>query len=83
MLILPPSDPVWKGVFLASLMLFSSMGESLLNAKYDYHINVLAMRVKSAVIHEIYIKALKLSGQARGQFTTGEIVNLMAVDTQR
>lgn len=59
------------------------MCESLLNGQYEYYINVLAMRVRSAVIHEIYVKALKLSGQARGQFTTGEIVNLMSVDTQR
>ncbi|OQR74446.1 multidrug resistance-associated protein 1-like [Tropilaelaps mercedesae] len=76
-------EPTWKGVFLASIMLFSSMAESLLNSQYEYRIYLIGMRVRSAVIHAIYTKTLGLSGPARNQFTTGEIVNLMSVDTQR
>lgn len=76
-------DPLWKGIFLASVILFSSMFESLMNSQYEYRIYRLAMRTRSALTHAVYIKALKLSSQAKGQFTTGEIVTLMSVDTQR
>lgn len=77
------SDPLWKGVFLASIMLFSAMVESILTSQYEYRIYRIAMRVRSAVTYAVYCKALKLSSQAKGQFTTGEIVTLMSVDSQR
>lgn len=76
-------EPAWKGVFLATVMLSSLMAESLLNNQYEYHLYRISMQVRSAIIHAIYVKALTLSGYARGQYTTGEIVNLMSVDTQR
>ncbi|KAL3254640.1 hypothetical protein MRX96_054164 [Rhipicephalus microplus] len=55
----------------------------MLIAFYDYRIYVISMRMRSAMINAIYKKALALSSVARGQYTTGEIVNLMSVDTQR
>ncbi|XP_028966466.1 multidrug resistance-associated protein 1 [Galendromus occidentalis] len=64
-------------------MLFSAMLESILTGQYEYRIYRLAMRVRSALTYAVYCKALKLSSQARGQFTTGEIVTLMSVDSQR
>lgn len=76
-------DPLWRGLLFAFTMFFSSMVESLLNGQYDYGIFCVAMRMRSAMINAVYHKALKLSSTARGQFTTGEIVNLMSVDTQR
>ncbi|XP_022645623.1 canalicular multispecific organic anion transporter 2-like isoform X2 [Varroa jacobsoni] len=76
-------EPAWKGVFLATVMLSSLMAESLLNNQYEYRLYRISMQVRSAIIHAIYVKALTLSGYARGQYTTGEIVNLMSVDTQR
>ncbi len=64
-------------------MFVSSTIESLLNAQYDYHIFTLAMRIRSCLISVIYRKVLKLSPNGRKVFTTGEIVNIMSVDTQR
>ncbi|KAK8778644.1 hypothetical protein V5799_020015 [Amblyomma americanum] len=77
------NDPMWRGLLFAFTMFFSAMLESILNGQYDYRIYVISMRMRSAMINAIYQKALVLSSVARGQFTTGEIVNLMSVDTQR
>jgi ABC-type multidrug transport system fused ATPase/permease subunit len=41
------------------------------------------MRIRSCLISVIYRKVLKLSPNGRKDFTTGEIVNIMSVDTQR
>lgn len=77
------SDPTWKGIFLAFLMLIFPLAESILNNQYEYRIYRIGMRVRAALTYAIYAKALRLSSQARGQFTTGEIVTLMSVDSQK
>lgn len=41
------------------------------------------LRIRTALICSIYKKSLRMSSTARKEFTTGEIVNLMAVDAQR
>jgi ATP-binding cassette, subfamily C (CFTR/MRP), member 1 len=41
------------------------------------------MRIKSGLGSAIYKKSLKLSNEGRSSKTTGDIVNYMAVDTQR
>lgn len=74
-------EPLWKGIFLAFMMLLVNMLESMLNNQFEYRIQLTGMRVRSALTHAIYCKALRLSAHAKGQFTTGEIVTLMSVDT--
>lgn len=76
-------EPSWRGVLYAAAMFFASMGESLFNSQYEYRIFLVSMRMRSAMINAIYRKALTLSSASKGFFTTGEIVNLMSVDTQR
>ncbi|XP_075530342.1 multidrug resistance-associated protein 1-like isoform X3 [Dermacentor variabilis] len=76
-------QPTWHGGLFACVMFFASMAESLFNNQYEYRIFLVSMRMRSAMINAIYRKALTLSSSAKGRFTTGEIVNLMAVDTQR
>ncbi|XP_077530619.1 multidrug resistance-associated protein 1-like [Haemaphysalis longicornis] len=76
-------EPSWHGVLYATAMFFASMSESLFNGQYEYRIQLVPMRMRSALINAIYRKALTLSSASKGSFTTGEIVNLMAVDTQR
>jgi len=44
---------------------------------------VTSLQMRSSVISSVYRKALKLSNQARRQFTVGEITNLMSIDAQR
>ncbi|XP_071043193.1 multidrug resistance-associated protein 1 isoform X2 [Parasteatoda tepidariorum] len=77
------NDPYWMGVVYAIGMFLSSMLESFLNGQYEYRIYIIAMRIRSCVISVVYKKALTLSNSARKNFTVGEVVNLMSVDTQR
>lgn len=45
--------------------------------------NRIGMQIKTALISAIYRKSLKLSNKTRRETTSGEIINLMAVDVQR
>ncbi|XP_023209485.1 multidrug resistance-associated protein 1-like [Centruroides sculpturatus] len=77
------NEPYWRGFVYAAIMFFSSMFESFFNSQYEFKVYTVAMRIRSCVISAIYKKSLILSSVAKRDFTVGEIVNLMAVDTQR
>ncbi|GFQ80003.1 multidrug resistance-associated protein 1 [Trichonephila clavata] len=77
------SDPYWKGFIFAAGMFFAALIESFLSGQYEYRIYVIATRIRSCIISVVYKKALVLSNSARKNFTVGEVVNLMSVDTQR
>ena len=50
--------------------------------QYFHRVMTLGMRLRSAVIAAVYNKAMVLSTSAKQTTTTGEMVNLMAVDAQ-
>ncbi|XP_053207952.1 ATP-binding cassette sub-family C member 3-like isoform X2 [Panonychus citri] len=77
------SDPAWQGYLIAVAMFAFSLLQSLIDGQYEFWISNLGLRMKSAMVSTIYQKSLKLSSQGRKAFTTGEIVNLMGVDTNR
>uniref|UniRef100_T1K6E5 ABC transporter domain-containing protein n=1 Tax=Tetranychus urticae TaxID=32264 RepID=T1K6E5_TETUR len=70
-------DPKRRGYVIALGMAICALLESMLNGQYEFWINVTSMRMRAALI------SLKLSSAGRKDFTAGEIVNIMAVDTQR
>ncbi|XP_053205975.1 ATP-binding cassette sub-family C member 3-like isoform X2 [Panonychus citri] len=76
-------DPSWRGYLLAGGMFISAFMESMLDSQHEFWIQTVSMRMRSALISAIYHKSLRLSGLGRRDYTTGEIVNIMAVDTQR
>lgn len=77
------NEPAWRGFFYAGIMFVSALLESMFNNQYEYTLSVTAMRMRAAIIDAVYQKSLKLSVTAKNDFTTGQIVNLMSVDTQR
>ncbi|XP_067676731.1 multidrug resistance-associated protein 1-like isoform X1 [Haliotis asinina] len=73
----------WKGYVLATSLLLLSTFRSIF---YQASINqaaILGMQMKTTLIAALYKKALTLSNEAKKTTTTGEIVNLMSVDSQR
>nr|WPH24505.1 ABC transporter subfamily C1 [Tetranychus urticae] len=77
------NQPIWKGYVIASLMFATSLFQSLLDSQCEFWTQVASMKMKSALTATIYRKSLRLSSLGRRNNTTGEVVNLMAVDIQR
>ncbi|XP_076871404.1 ATP-binding cassette sub-family C member 4 isoform X2 [Brachyhypopomus gauderio] len=65
------------GVSVSSLLL------ALLHHLYFYHVQRAGMKIRIAMCHMIYKKALSLSSIAMGQTTTGQIVNLLSNDVNK
>uniref|UniRef100_A0A671RWA8 Multidrug resistance-associated protein 4 n=1 Tax=Sinocyclocheilus anshuiensis TaxID=1608454 RepID=A0A671RWA8_9TELE len=61
----------------------SALGLALLHHLYFYHVQRAGMKIRIAMCHMIYRKALCLSATAMGQTTTGQIVNLLSNDVNK
>ncbi|CAH1406916.1 unnamed protein product [Nezara viridula] len=75
-------EPKWHGYFYAGLLLFFTSVQSLIQSQYNNKISMVGLRMRTSIMTAVYRKALKLSSSARKYSTLGEIVNLMAVDSQ-
>ncbi|XP_014278687.1 multidrug resistance-associated protein 1 [Halyomorpha halys] len=74
-------EPMWHGYFYAILMLCIGIIVPLLRGSLSLIMLKAGLRTKTALISAIYRKSLRLSNAARRGTTLGEIVNLMAVDS--
>ena len=78
-----PDEPYWHGLVFAAVIFSSSVIRSLF---YHQHFDIvfrLGMNIRAALISIVYRKSLKLSAEGRQKSTTGEMVNLMSIDSQR
>ncbi|CAH8680240.1 unnamed protein product [Schistosoma haematobium] len=78
-----PEAPSWQGYFIAFSMLFLQSISVLVDQKGFYSCLSLGISVRSALTSAIYRKSLRLSSEARNQYTTGELINLLSVDVNR
>ncbi|KAI9661443.1 MAG: hypothetical protein M1829_006274 [Trizodia sp. TS-e1964] len=76
-------EPVIRGVAIALAMFAVSVLQTIVLHQYFQRSFETGMRLKSALTAAIYAKAMRLSNDGRSAKSTGDIVNLMAVDTQR
>jgi ATP-binding cassette subfamily C (CFTR/MRP) protein 1 len=75
--------PIAVGVYIAIAMFAASVCKALLNSILGLQLQWAAASVKSSLNNAVFNKALFLSGKERERRSTGEIVNLMAVDVQK
>lgn len=77
------SEPYFHGLIIVFFMFIVSNCQSIFLAAYFDRMLIASNRIRSGLTAMIYQKALRLKNSARKDTTVGEIVNLMAVDTQR
>ncbi|OMJ10771.1 Metal resistance protein YCF1, partial [Smittium culicis] len=71
------------GFYYAFSMLLFSILQSFTVNQYFNVCMLTSVRVRSALVSAIYKKSLVLNNKSLNDFSTGEIVNRMAVDTER
>ncbi|KAM0714363.1 hypothetical protein Q7P37_010150 [Cladosporium fusiforme] len=76
-------QPPAKGAAIALAMFAVSVGQTAFLHQYFQRAFETGMRIKSALTAAIYGKSMRLSNEGRATKSTGDIVNYMAVDTQR
>ncbi|KAF2095001.1 ATP-binding cassette glutathione S-conjugate transporter [Rhizodiscina lignyota] len=79
----PEPEPVVRGAAIALAMFATSVVQTCCLHQYFQRAFETGMRIKSSLISAIYRKAMRLSTEGRAAKSTGDIVNYMAVDTQR
>lgn len=79
----PNPQPVIRGAAIALAMFAVSVSQTVCLHQYFQRALETGMRVKTALTAMIYSKSMKLSNEGRAAKSTGDIVNYMAVDTQR
>lgn len=79
----PDEVPLSRGFTIAVAMFLVSALQTAALHQYFQHAFETGMRIKSGLTAAIFRKALVLSNEDRAGKSTGDIVNLMSVDTQR
>lgn len=77
-----PEPPI-KGAAIALAMFVVSVAQTACLHQYFQRAFETGMRVKAGLTATIFAKSMKLSNEGRASKSTGDIVNYMAVDTQR
>ncbi|CAH1793465.1 unnamed protein product [Owenia fusiformis] len=77
-------DPfLWRGYIYAVSLFVVSVFKSIMFQQYWHGCYVTGLRVRTAVIAAVYRKSIRLNNAAKKSSTVGEVVNLMAVDSQK
>ena len=79
----PNPQPAIRGAAIALAMFAVSLSQTVCLHQYFQRAFETGMRVRSALTAMIYSKSMRLSNEGRAAKSTGDIVNYMAVDTQR
>lgn len=78
-----PKAPLHRGLLLTVYVTLSQTIMSFCLRHYFFKCYLCGLRMRSAIVVQVYKKALVLSSAERQRCTVGEIMNLMTVDAQR
>ncbi|KAK6173040.1 hypothetical protein SNE40_016576 [Patella caerulea] len=73
----------WKGFVLVAGFSAVSFTQSAIFNQTFFHMQNLAMNMKTSLVAAVYRKSLTMNNNCRKQFTVGAIVNMMSVDCQK
>uniref|UniRef100_A0A4W5PPM5 Multidrug resistance-associated protein 4 n=1 Tax=Hucho hucho TaxID=62062 RepID=A0A4W5PPM5_9TELE len=76
-------DALYEACGYAAGISLSTLGLAALHHLYFYHVQRAGMKIRVAMCHMIYRKALCLNSTALGKTTTGQIVNLLSNDVNK
>ncbi|XP_028248988.1 multidrug resistance-associated protein 4-like [Parambassis ranga] len=74
---------VYEAYSYAAGISVSTIGLAVLHHLYFYHVQRAGMKIRVAMCHMIYQKALCLNSSALAKTTTGQIVNLLSNDVNK
>lgn len=77
------SFPPLHGIFLALSLFLINIISTILKNQFFITIFEAGLGIRGSVMSLIYQKTLKLSSASRGEYTTGDILNLLSVDVLR
>ncbi|SMN22850.1 similar to Saccharomyces cerevisiae YLL015W BPT1 ABC type transmembrane transporter of MRP/CFTR family [Maudiozyma saulgeensis] len=77
------SFPPLHGVFLALSLFLINIISTILKNQFFITIFEAGLGIRGSVASLVYQKTLKLSSASRGEYTTGDILNLLSVDVLR
>lgn len=72
-----------KGILFAILLFAISLSSALINSQSSYILYQVGLQVKTILSSAIYRKSLKVSFSTKHNPSTGELTNIMTVDTYR
>lgn len=72
-----------RGYTLVVLLFITAMMQTMALHQYFQLVSVAGMRARAGVISAIFRKSMRMSARARGERSTGDLVNLMSVDANR
>lgn len=76
-------QPLAYGLGIAAAMFLAGVVQTIALHQYFQHAFECGMRIRSSLTATIYRKSMRLSNEGRVTKSTGDIVNLQAVDAQR
>uniref|UniRef100_T1J4L1 ABC-type glutathione-S-conjugate transporter n=1 Tax=Strigamia maritima TaxID=126957 RepID=T1J4L1_STRMM len=75
-------EPSWRGYFYCCLIMFMGIIAAFFYTQQYWIAFRMGMQLRASIISEIYRKALRMNSNIKSSSSTGEIVNLMSIDTE-
>ena len=76
-------EPYHLGFVYTAIIFLYAIIANVFNGLGEYGLSLVSLKMRSAIKSAMYQKSLRLSSDSRVKYTTGELVNLMSVDTMK